>query len=372
MSFFTKLMNKGSAPRPDKRAEMLGAIERGDFNVVKTLLESEPELANAVFAENSTPLHVAMLCNHKEIVRLLISNGADVNAKDDNGYTPLFAATLDHEAGDRRETVKFLIAHGADVNATDTLGQTALHNAARVGKKEVVEVLLANKADPSLETTSGITAEQLADATEHHEIVALLKEAATSANEIHEPVTNGDINRVEAVLKNKPALANALDASGKTPLHIAVMFDRNEIIELLITLGAHVDSKDRDGRTPFQQAMMVNSYEIAEILMKRGANVDAKNPKTGSTLLHSAAGSKNIEDVKFLLAHGADVNAKHDEGGTPLHQAAAWSSVEIVELLLENNADPTMKTNSGKTAEEVADEYDNPEIAELLRQVTQG
>jgi uncharacterized protein len=160
-------------------SELAGAIERGDFDDVEALVTSEPELANALFAEGSTPLHLATLCNHKEIVRLLISNGADVNAKDDNGYTPLFGAVFDYEAGDRREVVQLLITRGADVNATDTDGLTPLHNAAMNGKKEIIELLLANKADPSAKNDGGITAGEFATEANHPDIAVLLCRAVT-------------------------------------------------------------------------------------------------------------------------------------------------------------------------------------------------
>lgn len=351
----------------DNVAAIAGAIERGDFDLVVALLQDEPELSNAIFAEGSTPLHLATLYNHKEIAELLISNGADVNAKDDNGYAPIFGAVFDYEAGDRRETVQMLIAHGADVNARDTGGLTPLHTAAMNGKKEIVELLLANKADPSLKTNSGITPEEFATETNHHDIAALFSESVARADEIHIPVTNGDLDKVEAVLKNRPELANAVDISGRTPLHIAVMFDRNEIIELLISLGADVNGYNREGQTSLHQAMMADSKEIAELLIAHGADVNAKMFSTGMTLLHRAANNNDKEAVEFLIARGADVNAQHKEGGTPLHQAAAWSSIGIVELLLANKADPRLKTNSGKTAEQVADENDHPDIAALLR-----
>lgn len=347
--------------------ELAGAIERGDLDEIEAMVSAEPELANAVFAEGSTPLHLATLCNHKEIVKFLISNGADVNVKDDNGYTPIFGAVFDYEAGDRSETVKMLIAYGADVNATDTGGLTPLHNAAMNGKRQMIELLLANKADPNVKSASGITAAQFAAEANQQDIAALLESAVVRADEIHKPVTNGDLAKVAVVLKDNPGLANAIDISGRTPLHIAVMFDRNEIIELLISLGADVNGYNREGQTPLHQAMTVDSKEIAELLIARGADVNAKMLPTGMTLLHRAVNNNDQEGVEFLIAHGADVNAKHKEGGTPLHQAAAWSSKEIVELLLANNADPSLQTNSGRTAEEVADENEHYDIAAVLR-----
>ena len=174
-------LNKGENMQTNAKI-FSDAIERGDFNEVKVLLKNEPQLAYTAFADGSTPLHLATLCNHKAIVELLISNGADVNAKDDNGSAPIFGAVFDFEAGDRIETMKALVAHGADVNSTDTDGLTPLHNAAMNGRAKITEFLLANNADPTLKNRYGLTAEQFAVEANHHDIAALLRAAARNNN----------------------------------------------------------------------------------------------------------------------------------------------------------------------------------------------
>ena len=186
----------------DNAQKLADAIERGDIGEVGPLLRGEPRLANAVLAEGSTPLHLATLCNHKEIVELLISNGADVNAKDDNGYAPIFGVAFDHEAGDPCEVVKTLIAHGADVNTRDTDGLTPLHNAAMNGKRGVVELLLANNADPTLKSKLGITAEQFATEAKHHDIANIL--AQSTARAIQRPLAAVDLNNQGPVPKDNP------------------------------------------------------------------------------------------------------------------------------------------------------------------------
>ena len=117
-------------------------------------------------------LHAAQ-GGHREIVELLIAKSADVNAKDNFGYTPLNwaitrkligTANLLRKHGGKRgeelppaslfETLRLdlhwvedLIAKGADVNAKDRLGETPLFFAARLGRKEIVELLIAKGAD---------------------------------------------------------------------------------------------------------------------------------------------------------------------------------------------------------------------------------
>jgi ankyrin repeat protein len=73
-----------------------------------------------------TPLHFAALFGHTKVAELLITKGADVNAKDEGGYTPLHQAAH----GGRKEVVELLIAKGANVNAKNKIGWTPLVNAA--------------------------------------------------------------------------------------------------------------------------------------------------------------------------------------------------------------------------------------------------
>ena len=105
-----------------------------------------------------------------EAVKQHIAAGTDVNAKHDAfGMTPLEIAAI---AG-HKEIVELLIAEGAYVNAKDKKGRTPLHHAATVGRKEIVELLIAKGADVNAKTEGGITPLDLAK--RHPEIADLLR-----------------------------------------------------------------------------------------------------------------------------------------------------------------------------------------------------
>jgi len=95
-------------------------------------------------------LHRASQKGHKEIVKLLIAEGADVNAKDKYGMTPLHLA-------ETKEAAELLIANGADVNARTGDGQTPLLFAVMSGSKETVEILIAKGADVNAMDGAGVT-----------------------------------------------------------------------------------------------------------------------------------------------------------------------------------------------------------------------
>jgi ankyrin repeat protein len=171
-----------------------------------------------------------------------LNKGVDVNAKDDDGSTPL------HEAAQRghKETAELLIAEGADVNARTGgwMNVTPLH---RTETKEIAELLIANGADVNAKDGTGWTPLHWTAETGRKEIAELLIEKGA------------DLNAKD-------------DAFGWTPLHIAALFGYKEIAELLIVEGADVNAKAKvdDGATPLDHAINGKHTEIADLLRKHG------------------------------------------------------------------------------------------------------
>ena len=115
-------------------------------------------------------IHQAAKDGNTEAIKLDLADGTDVNAKDDNGITPLHNVA---EEG-HKEIAELFIAAGADVNAKNNLGGTPLHEAAASGHKEIVEVLVAKGADVNA-NIGGWTPLHLAIDEGHTEIADLLR-----------------------------------------------------------------------------------------------------------------------------------------------------------------------------------------------------
>ena len=104
-------------------------------------------------------------------VRSLVEQGADVDAKDELGWTPLhWAASLG-----RTETVEFLAAKGANVNARDNRGNTPLHDAAAAGHRDMTELLIGKGADTAPRDKQGWTPLMYAEQRRHSEVAELLR-----------------------------------------------------------------------------------------------------------------------------------------------------------------------------------------------------
>ncbi|MDJ0578866.1 ankyrin repeat domain-containing protein [Crocosphaera sp.] len=248
--------------------------------------------------------HTQLREDTKEILKVLINHGADVNAKNEYGETPLHTAVL----SENKEIVELLINHGADVNAKNEYdGKTPLYSAVLTKNKEIVELLINHGADVNLQN--------------------------------------------EKVF---------------TPLDIAGKANNKKIAELLINYGVDVNTRDKSGNTPLYSAVENNNKKRVELLINNGADVNARD-KHGFTPLHNAVWKENKEIVELLINNGADVNTRNNYGFTPLNSAIWKENKKIVELLINNAADVNAKDKHELTAFDYAKERGNGVIMNLLR-----
>jgi len=152
----------------DINADLLNEVENGNMHIVEELLANGADV-NAKNKDGWSALMVASLKGHTEIVKALLANSADVNAKDFVGTTALMLASFKGHT----ETVMVLLAKGADVNA-NMKGGTALISASQEGHTEIVKALLANGTDVNAKDFIGRTALMLASFNGHTDIVKIL------------------------------------------------------------------------------------------------------------------------------------------------------------------------------------------------------
>ena len=235
-------------------------------------------------------------------VRKAIENGADVNERRSDGYTPLMYAALD--SGNNYEVISALIAAGADVNAKDKEGRTALMNAAQWGNNiDVIKVLLAAGANVNARTKDGHTA---------------LKVAA---------FLNQNPDAIKALIE-AGANVNAKDENGGTALQSAASFNNISVISLLLEAGADVNAKYEDGSTALMDAASYNTAEVVSALIRAGADVNAQVNAEGhwydgyTALIWAAHSNDDPNVISVLLAAGADASMMDSEGKTALNHLA--------------------------------------------------
>ena len=300
-------------------------------------------------------------------IEALLKAGGNVNERDLSGQTPLHLAvealhavlammspaltqgsptTEWHQIRVSRN-VAALLAAGADIEARNDGGQTPLHIAA----------MAATSMHPAELNTLGIGgADEQAqrEARALSAIVALLEaDASVEARDdngwtpLHWAAFRGTSEIITAILDTGVPV-DPLDAEGVAPLHVAARGKRPSNISTLLDAGSAIDVQDESGETPLHfAAKHATSSEIA-LLLAAGADVDSRNG-SGETPLHLAAQSGTSNGIETLLKAEADPEARDDNGRTPLFAAARRLTVEPVVALIEGRASAEVHDSRGRT-----------------------
>ncbi|HET9705165.1 MAG TPA: ankyrin repeat domain-containing protein [Vicinamibacterales bacterium] len=159
---------------------------------------------------------------------------------------------------------------------------------------------------------------------------------------IADAAARGDREAVKTLLK-KAADVNAAQGDGMTALHWAAMNGDVELTEMLVYAGANVRATTRLGTyTPLYLASQQGHAKVIQALVKAGADLKAGTPN-GTTPLMVAAASGDVDSVRTLLDHGAEINGRDGvRWQTPVMYAAANNRAAVIELLASKGADLTL------------------------------
>jgi hypothetical protein len=189
--------------------DMFDAIRSNDIARIDAVIEKEGwDAVKSCDSDGITPLHVAAAMNRLSAAALLISAGADINARTSAGFTPLHWAASKN-AG---ETAKLLINSGANVNATATTGITPLHWAANKNATNIVMMLIAAGADVEARTENGFTPLHWATLNKSVESVRWL------AFKIASDQVNGEIMQDAVGTPSKTSIQYAADDESRPPI----------------------------------------------------------------------------------------------------------------------------------------------------------
>ena len=334
--------------------------------------------------EGQTALHLAAQ-QDAYLTQKVISHGLHPDEPNVEGETPLMLAIM----AENLETAKVLLKQGADVNATNENDETPLHYAARHNKNDsITQLLLRRKADIGAVDNSGMTALYVSALQGSDLACRYLLEAGANVHALkpdgwtalHYLAMRGDPACMEPLLLQAGADVEVFYNSNHFGSQSSIAYDTSSkrkvaLVGLLLDKGANIDAKCR-GYTALNLAVLscqdllvttllahnasaqgtslvcLNwglSTENVEQLLKGGAMIEARDCRHRKTALIWAAETGSIAAIKVLLDCGADVNAQDDQKLSALRYAAANARTEIVQLLLERGADPGMGDWGGKT-----------------------
>ncbi|XP_043797475.1 transient receptor potential channel pyrexia-like isoform X3 [Apis laboriosa] len=222
------------------RCALFHAAHRGNYEVVNWLLE------HGAYTENKLPtpkcwgrtaMHQAVKNNHPEVVKLLVNAGADVNARDDRGITPLLLAGSKVEKEDSNEISKYNCIIDILVSAK----------------------VFINVIHPDTDTTA-----------------------------LHSAVLLGSLLATRRLLNGGACPLYQCKSTGSTPLHLAANAGNPEILSILLeSISSHqIDIRDNIDRTPLHRASYQGNSKCVEILIDHGGNLAAET-RTGVTVIEA-------------------------------------------------------------------------------------
>ncbi len=335
---------KSNKQQAEKIFLKLCSSDYPDIDAVKAFLTSGIDINIKDTTFGHTALIIAANNGHAGVVKLLLENGADINATSYAGITALICASS-------QEIVKLLVDNGANVYGEDFAvvsndSNTALIKACAQGHKNIVQLLLGVVCYDNY-TELLLILLILASQEGHTEVVKLLIDYGADVNGPSPKINHGNTALITASYKG-----------------------HKEVVKLLLDMGANVNTANIYGNTALIYASIENHKEVVTLLLDMGAHVNVADSKGYTTLMcASSGGHKDV--VQLLLGYGADVNVADSTGYTALTYASRSGKKEVVELLVDNGAKVCGEDNDSNTdlikayAQRHSISYDNYSV--LLR-----
>jgi ankyrin repeat protein len=355
------------------------------------------------FPPHKTLLHVACELRLATAARQLVEAGADVNAKADDGSTPLMSTYS-------ADLAKLLLDSGADAELTEGRGRNALYIACRDAKADVAKLLLKRGSAVSItQATSDGATPLYAAVSSKSEGLALLVLAAHppeyDGNEalqapnvdtiLYRAASGGFVKLAEALLKRGADVnRGCIGQRTRTPYMYAAQEGHLAMLDLLQQYGADVNAVASDGATALGVAISSGQTLVAKCMIRHGVNVsphlvlvdktsplygavikghlgivtallnaDAQPCCTATVMLEDVLSSLNddaaVPMLKLLLQHwGTDVNTGCDNGGTLIFAAVVHKRLKAACYLVSAGADLRAKDVHGNTVMHAAALYD--------------
>ncbi len=279
------------------------AIEDGDMDTVRLLLERDPGLIEIPDDSGNTPLHFAVAYGQPDIARFLIEKGAPIDAQNQEEFTPLRYASVRNQ----HEAARALLEAGADTEIPDDYGRTPLLICAReTGDVEMARLLLDHGAN-----------------------------------------------------------VNAKDRFEDTPIVLSAWRGFEDQVNLFLDRGAETPIDGDCGAPLVEYSVKKGLPRLFAVLEANGADF-METTDTGWSKLHSAALGGSAEITGTLIERGLDINAQDMYGYAPVHYAAKRGRNEVIQLLVSKGAFTEVVTVAGETPWNIAESWHHDEAAGIL------
>jgi len=337
------------------RAALSKAIVRGfSGKFTAALCEMGANVA-AVDSNGASALHhAALLDREDDTIGVLILAGADVNLRDQQGFTPLATAV----SRSRYKSARQLLEYGADLGTKLPGEKPILHLAIQERDRALCDLLIEWEADIEEEYHDHsplVFAITMACFDIAHSLI-------NAGADINRRCGNGNFPLLAAISAEHVALTNQLfeleaavnvaGSRGYYPIHMAAHRNRVDMLRQLVAAGSEIDPETTEGETPLWLAVKLRNQEAIDFLIDVGADINHRiNPK--ETMLSIAVETNQRTIAQTLINSGADTTALliDDDGteSTPLHLAAEFGLNDILRLMADAGANLESKVWPGYT-----------------------
>lgn len=351
------------------------AAKKGYMELVLFLLNNGIDPNTKTFSSNAkkngyTPLHFACKYGHVDVVDLLLERGANVNVETNLKHnTPLiFACEFQHVS-----IVEKLLKYGAYTNHSKNVTKknyTPLQFACYNKNYKMLEILLKYNADPNYYTSfSQFHPAHIASSRCNTDILQLLLDNGCKFNVpqgsdnlscLHLATSSNNFETV-SYLSSLGFDINGKTATGETPLFYA---RTEEMVSLLISLGADINIRNINNRSAAVSAFYKNQPNVTKCLLLSGINIEISDER----LLFKSIKRGFSDLVKYLIyERGVNVNCINRNGYTPICFVPD-SNPELVDILTMSGAELDIMLSDGNYPANIAFLRYNPIIAEIIQE----
>ncbi|MFT4553702.1 MAG: ankyrin repeat protein/serine/threonine protein kinase [Chlamydiales bacterium] len=336
---------------------------KGHVKVVDKILEMGLVEVNEEGEDGRSVLHNAAEFGDISLIQNLLLHGADINKKNHARMTPVDLAIklgrikvaeaivgmpiIEWAILDGRHSeLGMLVDLGADINAKNDQGYTAAHLATEEGNLELLKRIAVLGADFEKRDKDGLGVAHLAVINNHEHILSYLKIIS--------------------------AKMNLQDNEGKAPIHYAAELGHYRSLEAFFNSIQHLEIRDTHGYRPIHYAAIEGRVDVVRLLLERGSEINPQE-RNQATPLHLASMDSSAETCSFLINAGADISSKDINGSSPIHYACNQGCAGTVVGLIEAGADIYSADISGNYPFDLLNilPEDQTEWIELLRGLSQ-
>ncbi|XP_022380790.1 ankyrin repeat domain-containing protein 27 isoform X3 [Enhydra lutris kenyoni] len=333
--------------------------------------------------KGDTPLHIAARWGYQGIIETLLQNGAPTDIQNRLKETPLKCALnskilsimeAHHLPLERRrkssevpvQSPQHPVDSISQASSTSSFSSALVSSRQEEPKKDYreVEKLLRAVADGDLEMVRYLLEWTEEDLDELEGAISI-----DSIEFCHPLCQCPKCAPAQKKLAKIPASGlgvNVTNQDGSSPLHVAALHGRAELVPLLLKHGASVGARNANQAVPLHLACQKGHFQVVRYLLDCNAKPNKKDIG-GNTPLIYACSNGHHEVAALLLQHGASINVSNNKGNTALHEAVIEKHVFVVELLLLHGASVQVLNKRQCTAMDCAEQ--NSKIMELLQVV---